>query len=174
MIAGKQVSIAALIPEDFQHLFRWANDVDAANLNGPYRPADWQTHMDWCTSVGRDSAKVVFAIRKLGFPNIIGYVQLVNIHSVHRSADIGIRIGEVKDRAQGYGSDALQLAVNYGWKHLNLNRIGLTVFKHNLPAIAMYKAQGFKKEGLLRRAVYVNGQAVDVVLMAKLRPVRLD
>ncbi len=169
MIAGKLVSLTGIIPEDHAHLFRWANDVDAARLNGPYRPADWSSHKDWCDNIGRDASKVVFAIRKTGLPGIIGYVQIVNIHSVNRSADIGMRIGDAGNRGQGYGSEALRLTVDYCWSHLNLQRLGLAVFDGNKPAVAVYETAGFEREGLLKRAVYADGQWIDVILMAKLR-----
>lgn len=170
MINGTKVALGPLHPEDFAPLFRWANDVDAARLNGPYRPADWPSHKDWCETIGRDASKVIFAIRRIGNPAIIGYVQIVNIHAVNRSADIGIRIGDAADRGQGYGSEALQLALLYCWNHLNLNRVALSAFKDNGRAVELYCRAGFRKEGQLRRAVYVNGKWIDVILMAILRP----
>ncbi len=169
MIAGKLVSLTGLIPEDHPHLFRWANDVDAARLNGPYRPTDWSSHKDWCENVGRDNSKVVFAIRRTDTSGIIGYLQIVNIHGVNRSADIGLRIGDAKDRGRGFGSEALRLAVEYCWNDLNLQRLALAVFDGNGPALAIYQAAGFTREGVLRRAVYTGGRFVDVIVMAKLR-----
>jgi RimJ/RimL family protein N-acetyltransferase len=172
MIHGARISIGPLVPDDFGPLFRWANDIEAARLNGPYRPSDWVSHKEWCENIGKDSSKVVFAIRRRDDIAIIGYVQLVNINSVNRSADIGIRIGDEANRGQGYGREALALALAYCWGHLNLMRVALSVFKENIRAINAYKALGFKKEGLLHHAVYVDGGFVDVVLMAKLRSAR--
>ena len=103
-------------------------------------------------------------------PAIIGYVQINGINSVHRSAEIGIRIGEEKHRGQGYGKEALRLAVEFCWNHLNLNRVQLVVFKHNVRAISAYKAVGFRKEGVLRKAAFIGGGWVDLCVMAALRP----
>ena len=61
-------------------------------------------HQQWWDSLGKDATKIVFAIRKTMDPPIIGYVQINGINSVHRSAEIGIRIGEEKNRGQGYGT----------------------------------------------------------------------
>jgi RimJ/RimL family protein N-acetyltransferase len=170
MLLGSRISIGPFVPEDFAAMFCWFNDVAAAGLDLAYRPVDMMAHQQWWQSLGRDQSKVVFAIRKLSEPVIIGYVQIAAINSVHRSAEIGIRIGEEKNRGQGYGSEALRLALDFCWNHLNLNRLQLTVFKHNLRAIGAYRAAGFCKEGRMRKAAFIGGKWADLIMMAALRP----
>jgi RimJ/RimL family protein N-acetyltransferase len=83
-----------------------------------------------------------------------------------------MRIGDERHRGQGFGKEALTMALNYCWNHLNLERVGLVVFRHNARAIAAYSASGFKKEGILKRFLFVDGAWVDLVLMAAFRPAR--
>jgi RimJ/RimL family protein N-acetyltransferase len=173
MLMASRISIGPFVPEDFGLLFCWANDVAAARLDFAYRPVDMMTHRQWWDSLGKDPAKVLFAIRKTSEPVIIGYVQIAAINSVHRSAELGIRIGAEHDRGQGYGKEALRLAVDFCWNNLNLNRLQLFVFKHNQRAVAAYKSAGFKKEGLLRKAAFIDGEWVDLILMAALRRARI-
>ena len=170
MLLASRITIGPLAPSDFGPLFCWVNDVAAARLDFSYRPIDMMTHQQWWDGLGKDPTKVVFAIRKTTDPAIIGFVQIIGINSVHRSAELGIRIGEEKNRGQGHGKEALRLAVEFCWNHLNLNRVQLIVFKHNHRAIGAYKAVGFKKEGLLKKAAFIGGSWVDLVLMAALRP----
>jgi len=170
MLIGTRLTIGPIFPEDFGLLFCWANDVAAARLDLAYRPIDLISHRQWCESIGQDPTKIIFAIRRLNETPIIGYVNVMNIHPVHRSADIGLRIGEEKNRGQGYGKEALGLAMHFCWSHANLNRLQLIVFKHNRRAVSAYTAVGFKKEGLLRKAVFIDGEWIDVVTMAALRP----
>jgi RimJ/RimL family protein N-acetyltransferase len=170
MLMAKHITIGPLVPEDFGPLFCWINDATAARLDFAYRPVDMMAHQQWWGSLGKDPTKIVFAIRKIVRPIIIGYMQIVGINSTHRSAEIGIRIGSETDRGQGFGTEALRLAVDFCWDHLNLNRVQLVVFKHNHRAISAYKAAGFKKEGLLRKAAFIGGGWVDLVPMATLRP----
>jgi RimJ/RimL family protein N-acetyltransferase len=170
MLLANRITIGPLVPEDFGLLFCWANDVAAARLDCAYRPVDMMTHQQWWDGLNKDPSKVVFAIRKTVEPAIIGYVQIAGINVVHRSAELGIRIGVEKNRGLGYGKEALGLAVEFCWSHLNLNRLQLVVFKHNHRAIDAYRSAGFKKEGLLRKAAFIDGAWVDVVLMAALRP----
>jgi RimJ/RimL family protein N-acetyltransferase len=174
MLNGKLISLGPVIPADFPALFRWGNDVDSARVNEVYRPSDWNSHQEWWSNIGKDASKVIFAIRKQGSKDIIGYVQIINISGIHQSAHIGVRIGEAADRGHGYGREATSLAIDYCWNHLNLGRISLTVFKTNERALKLYSSAGFEMEGLLRRAMFIDGQWVDVVLMSMLHPSRVN
>jgi RimJ/RimL family protein N-acetyltransferase len=164
------VSIGPLLPEDTAALFLWLNDVAAANLDLAYRPVDWMQYKAWIDELGRSTTHTLFAIRKLTLPRIIGFVIFKNIQPVHRSADLGIRIGEESERGKGYGRSAAVLALRYGWNHLNLRRVQLQVFAHNTRAIRAYRAAGFKEEGRLCDAAFIDGQWVDVIPMACLNP----
>jgi len=170
VLIASLITIGPLVAEDFGPLFCWINDVAAARLDFAYRPVDMVAHQQWWDSLCKDQTRVVFAIRRATEPSIIGYIQINGINSVHRSAEIGIRIGEEKNRGQGYGKEALRLAVEFCWNHLNLNRVQLVVFKHNVRAISAYKAVGFRKEGVLRKAAFIGGGWVDLCVMAALRP----
>jgi RimJ/RimL family protein N-acetyltransferase len=67
----------------------------------------------------------------------------------------------------------MRLAVDYCWNHLNLSRISLIVFGTNERALHLYMTLGFEREGLLRNAVFINGQWTDLVLMGLLHPSRM-
>jgi [ribosomal protein S5]-alanine N-acetyltransferase len=172
MLLTSRLSIGPFVPEDFGALFCWFNDVAAARLDFAYRPVDMMAHQQWWDGLNKDPTKISFAIRKTVEPAIIGYVQITGINSVHRSAELGMRIGAEKNRGQGFGKEALGLAVDFCWKHLNLNRVQLAVFKHNHRAISAYRSAGFRKEGVLRQAAFIDGAWADLVVMAALRPTR--
>ena len=169
-----RIAIGPLMPEDSASLFLWMNDVDAANLDLAFRPIDWASFQTWLADVGRNSTRVYFAIRRVEQSGIVGYIALSNINAVHRSAELGIRIGAAADRGKGFGKSALVLALNYAWRSLNLHRIQLSVFAHNTRAIRSYLAAGFEEEGRLMHAAFIDGQWADVVVMAALRPGAVD
>jgi RimJ/RimL family protein N-acetyltransferase len=172
MLIGTKVSIGPFVPEDYAAMYCWANDVVAARLDGTFRPVNPSDVVHQCESSGKDASRVMFAIRKRAETAIIGYLHIQNINSVHHSAEIGIRIGSDKNRGNGYGTDALTLALDYCWRHLNLNRVGLIVFRNNPRAIGAYKAAGFRVEGRLKKFFFIDGAWVDVLVMAALRPSR--
>ncbi len=170
MMQGKLVILGPVFPQDFNALFLWADDSEAALLNEPYRPPLWKHQESFWFASNPDPARVFFAIRKINDPLISGYVQLWNIDAVNRSVMLGIRIGDSTQRGQGLGQEALLLAIEYCWLHLNLRRITISVFATNTPALHIYDKLGFVREGILRQAVYIRGQWTDIILMGLLRP----
>ena len=164
------VAIGPLFPDDSAALFRWVNDVKSAGLDVAYRPVDGVAFNAWLGTFATDTSKVLFVIRRRGNPAPCGYIQITNIHPVHRSAEIGIRIGSDADRGRGIGKAALKLAVDYAWNHLNLNRISLTTLADNPRAIKAFASVGFVQEGIARRAWFLDGAWHDLVNMAALRP----
>jgi RimJ/RimL family protein N-acetyltransferase len=172
MLIGTEINIGPFVPEDYGAMYCWANDVAAARFDGTFRPVNLSDVVHQCESAGKDPSRVMFAIRKRTETAIIGYLHIQNISSVHRSADIGIRIGEEKNRGHGFGKEALTMALDYCWQHLNLNRVGLIVFRNNPRALSAYKAAGFRVEGRLKKFFFIDGAWVDVLLMAAFRPSR--
>ena len=171
MFLGPRITLGAFVPDDYGAMYCWANDTAAATLDGAFRPANLRDVIASCET-GNDASRVMLAIRQRTDPKIIGYINIHNVNAVHRSAELGMRIGDERNRGQGFGKEALAMALSYCWDHLNLERVGLVVFRHNARAIAAYSACGFKKEGVLKRLLFVDGAWVDLVLMAAFRPVR--
>jgi [ribosomal protein S5]-alanine N-acetyltransferase len=172
MLVGERISLGAFVPDDYAAMFCWANDVVAARLNGAFRPANLRDVVSQCELAGKDPGQVMLAIRPRGQSKILGFIHIHNISAVHRSAEIGIRIGEEGNRGKGYGTEAMDMALSYCWNHLNLERVSLVVFRKNERAIKVYRKVGFRREGIMRRLFFVDGQRIDVVIMAAFRSSR--
>jgi RimJ/RimL family protein N-acetyltransferase len=170
MLKGSKVIIGPFLAGDVDALFRWLNDPEAARMDLAYRPTDWVAFKNWTEAISKDPSRVLFAVRRIGEAPIIGFVGLSAIHAVHRSADLGIRIGDESNRNQGLGKEAVRLVVDFGWRHLNLNRISLTTLADNPRAIKAFASVGFVQEGIARRAWFLDGAWHDLVNMAALRP----
>lgn len=168
MIFGSRVALGPIMPPDLGQLFNWTDSVEDARLNETYRPLSWDRQEAFWLGQN-DPASVFLAIRIQPHTAIAGFIQIRDIDAVHRTAKIGIRIGEACERGKGYGREALTLAIDYCWNQLNLSRLDLEVFAPNEAAIQLYDALGFEREGRLRQARFIDGQWIDVVLMALLR-----
>jgi RimJ/RimL family protein N-acetyltransferase len=169
MLIGKKICLGPMLGGDAPLLFNWFNTLALARRNGPYRPTDQAKFDQWFASLGAHPAQVVFAIRRQGDLRLIGYVQLVDIQPLVRSAELGILIGDAADQGQGFGGEAIALMLDYGWRDLDLQRIGLSVVGDNPRAVHVYRRAGFEVEGVRRRAAFGDGRHQDVTLMAVLR-----
>ena len=58
--------------------------------------------------------------------------------------------------------------VDYGFRELGLHRISLGVYDFNPRAIHVYEKMGFKREGIMRDALYWDGEYVDEIMMSVL------
>ncbi len=172
MLSGRNVILGPVLPQDFSLLFQWADDLEAAQYNETYRPPLWKQQEDLWFPRLPDPSRVLLIIRRPETSHAIGYVQIWNIDAVHQSAILGLRIGSVEDRGHGLGKEAFELAINYCWNHLHLSRIALSVFANNTAAIALYRKGGFIEEGRLKQAAFIDGQWVDILLMALIHPRR--
>jgi RimJ/RimL family protein N-acetyltransferase len=166
--ATPRVELSPLTTADAPALFTWINDRELVLFNSGYRPVPEPTHREWLAGLARRRDLVAFAIRVRRTKRLIGVCQLTAIHAVNRSADLQIRIGEAAARGKGYGVEAVRLLLAFGFRDLNLHRIALHVFATNTRAIRAYERAGFRHEGTLRDAVFIDGQFVDVKVMAVL------
>jgi RimJ/RimL family protein N-acetyltransferase len=170
MLIGEKVCLGPVLNGDAPLLFNWFDSIELVRTSGPYRPTDEAKFNQWIVGAGQDPSRVLFAIRKTGDLRLLGYVHLSGIHPVFRCAELGIAIGAPADRRQGYGSEAMRLAVAFCWRELNLQRVSLAVLSNNPDARRLYARAGFEAEGLLRRAAFADGGFRDVTVMAVLRP----
>ena len=171
MLTGPKIRLTECRAEDKPALLRWINDADLVRMHGPFRPISNGAHEHWFAKIGQDSGHIHFAIRPLDAEEIIGLVQLMNIHPVFRSVELTIRIGLEAERGKGTGSEAVSLATEFAFGDLNLERLYLHVHADNERAVRAYEKAGLVTEGRLRRAAYINGRWHDVLVMAKLRDV---
>jgi RimJ/RimL family protein N-acetyltransferase len=75
-------------------------------------------------------------------------------------------VGDEKDRDRGLGTEAMRVILRYAFEDSGLNRVGLSVFEFNEPAIHTYEKLGFKREGQLRQAIQRDGSFHDAILMS--------
>ncbi len=79
-------------------------------------------------------------------------------------ADLGLMVAE-SHRRQGVGTMLLDRAVTWA-RATEIRKLELHVFPWNEPALALYEAFGFEREGYRRRHYERGGELVDAILMA--------
>lgn len=99
----------------------------------------------------------------------LGYYELSRHCRNSNQAMLSRVIIKPRYRNRGLASFMINEALSYGFKNLNLNRIGLGVFDFNDSAIHCYTKAGFKLEGTLRESARVGDSYWDCHLMSILR-----
>ncbi|UJQ94562.1 GNAT family N-acetyltransferase [Mariluticola halotolerans] len=101
--------------------------------------------------------------------HLIGSAGLSRFRGRRRhAADFGMMVHD--DYAgRGVGHALAKELIETADQWLGIDRIELTVFADNQPAIALYKKLGFKTEGTLQSFALRDGAYIDAVSMARLR-----
>lgn len=160
----QRVKLRPIRTEDSALLYEWILDRELAILNTPYWHVSDVDHDAWIEStlVPRSDLVIFVIEEENGKP--IGTCQLVNINLVHRSAELQIQMAPGA-QGRGLGTLAITKLCDFGFRDLGLHRISLHVWATNCRAIRAHEKAGFRREGLLREAAFVDGRFGDVIVM---------
>jgi RimJ/RimL family protein N-acetyltransferase len=169
-VSGDRIYLSPLNLEDLPLYTSWLNDpVVMDNIGGNHYNNNLISCKDWFEDKLKQDKSVLFAIVRHDGDEPIGYFEFMEIEHVHRTAIFCMFIGDEANRNCGYGTEALRLAVGYGFDVLNLNNIELKVYSFNERAYSSYVKAGFKEYGRRRQAYYLNGEYYDMICMDILR-----
>lgn len=84
-------------------------------------------------------------------------------------AGIGMMVHDAY-QGRGIGTALMAAAIDLADRWLGLMRLELDVYPDNEPARRLYRKMGFVEEGVQKKAVFRDGQYVDLVMMARFRP----
>ena len=105
-----------------------------------------------------------FLIFKTDDKALLGGINIGNVRrGVSQSASLGYWIGEKYSR-NGYMKEALKLLIPSLFIDLRLNRIEAATLEENIASKNLLKKIGFKKEGVLRKYLKINGIWRDHIL----------
>jgi RimJ/RimL family protein N-acetyltransferase len=157
--------------DDVPLFVRWFNDRRTMANLAQHGPLGLAQEERWFEAMlerqGRDAW--FFVICLLDDDRPIGTAGLFALDLTNGSAGFGIAIGDPGDRGRGYGTDATDAIVAFGFDWLRLERIWLDVYPDNPAGLRSYEKAGFVHEATLREAHYRRGAYLDALRMAIVR-----
>ena len=148
--------------EEIEKFTEWMNDFQVTDYIGrTSQITTYSSEKEYLENAEKNTNKRTFNIVNLEDDKLIGTVGLEHIHWVERSAVLGIFIGDKDFRSNGYGTEAIKLLLEYGFKYLNLHSIRLDLLSVNERAHKCYLKCGFKDTGRSREAIFLNGKYHD-------------
>lgn len=152
--------------EELEKFTEWMNDFQITDYVGRSSQVfTLEIEKEWLERASKDNKNVLFNIVELNTNKLIGTIGLENINSVQRAAELGIFIGDSEFRGSGYGTEAIKLLLEYGFKYLNLHSIRLSLVAVNERAHKCYLKCGFKDVGFNRDRFFINGKYFDMLHM---------
>ncbi len=165
LFEGELIRLRAVEEEDLPRINELFWDPEVTQFLDVVWPEPIVGTREWWER-SRSDGIALFAIETLP-GEFIGACELGAIDRRVRSAVLGIWIGK-PFWGRGFGTDAVRTLARFGFNEMNLQRIRLLVQETNPRAKAAYEKVGFKEEGRLRRAAFIEGEHVDLIEMGLL------
>jgi len=109
-----------------------------------------------------------FSVRTLDDDKFIGFLGMW-LDPVHGDGWVGLGIGDREFWGKGYGTDMVNLCLQYAFTELNLRRMSLGLHEYNSRALRSYEKAGFRLEGRTRKDINRDGRRYDSLWMGILR-----
>jgi RimJ/RimL family protein N-acetyltransferase len=164
---GRLVRLRAHEPADFAPLAALLSDPEVLEGTTAPMPESAAEQQRWIERIRGSEHELRFVIDRLEDRRTMGACGLHDIDPATRRAELGIWLGRPYWGA-GYGTDAVRTLCRYGFRFLNLQRIGLDLVATNERARRAYERVGFRPEGTRRRYEFVGGAPADSLLMGLL------
>lgn len=165
---GERVTLRALEREDLPLIRKWANDPEIRALTGEVTPMSAAAAEAYFARIQQDRDRIWFIIVARETGRAIGECGLLRLFYPWRNTDLSIILGEKDAWGQGYGTEAINLLLDYAFGALALHRVSIGVVGFNERALRFYEKIGFRREGVQRDGYYHNHKFSDFVMLSLL------
>ncbi|QLG50229.1 GNAT family N-acetyltransferase [Natrinema halophilum] len=157
-LEGNRSTLRPIEEADLEFLQAQVNDPRIWRLIGRSRPLNREQEREFFEDVVCGDENVSLLIVDESTP--IGTVALNWNDLEAQTAELGYWIAPDHQR-QGYGSDAVERVLEYGFDQLGLHRIEARVFELNEPSRRLLESVGFTQEGIHRDVEFIDGEYQD-------------
>ena len=166
-MTGKKCYLSPIDVNDVEKFTEWLNDLEVTEYLTLYpQIINLENEKDFLLKLSKEHT---YSIVDNDSNKLIGNCGFVSLDHLNQTAEVGIFIGDKKLWSNGYGTEALSLLLDYGFKALNLHNVSLRVYSFNERAQKCYDKIGFKTIGRKREALLRGNERHDIILMDILR-----
>ena len=123
MLSKDKVSLVVPIKDDIQSWYEWVNDIETQSYLGSMygNIITLEDESDYYDHIRKKENLRTFSIYLNEEKKVIGNVSLMWIDFQNRKAEMWIAILDKNSRGNWYGTDAVKLIVEFGFRVLGLN-----------------------------------------------------
>jgi RimJ/RimL family protein N-acetyltransferase len=168
ILRGQKIILRSYRQSDLEPLFAGSNEPVGGKFTGTQTTFTREQVERYVQKqiAADDDSRASFIIAPLDDSRPVGEVVINQIDRTNNNANIRIAIFSPDDYGGGYGTEAMRLMVDYGFRELKLHRIELGVYAFNPRAIRVYEKVGFKREGVLRDILFYDREYHDEIVMS--------
>ena len=161
---GTKCYLSPIDENDAEKFTEWLNDLEMTQYMTPLYPSVVNVQNER-SALEKLAKGHKYSIIEITSNELIGNCGFGDIDHLNQKTEVGIFIGNKNYWGKGYGTEALCLLLDYGFKALNLHNITLRVVSFNERAIKSYEKVGFKFIGRQRETVTKDKKRYDMILM---------
>ena len=166
-LKGNTIYLRALEPNDLDFVYEMENDEsiwEISNTQTPYSRFLIRQYLENAHQDIYEAKQLRLAICKNDDFSAIGLIDLFEFDPKNNRAGIGILIKNSENRTQGFGSEALELLIDFAFQQLNLNQLFANINPENKASTRLFAKFGFENIGIKKQWNLVNGQYKDEAL----------
>lgn len=168
MISGRLVNLKRLGLDYLPYIYKWRNDQQLMSFYGLF-PCASMAKIEQTVNKDMESGNRLDLIVETVKGDVIGAAWLERIDWRMRTCDLNMMIGEDDYRSKLYGAEAEFLLLKYSMHELNMHKVHAKIVEFARESQKLVREAGFKKEAVLRQAVYQNGKYWDIVVFGLLQ-----
>ena len=152
-LSGKNYFIANIQKENINNEYiKWLNDKEVNKfLEIRHQEQNFKTVKKYVESFENNASKFLWGVYCANEKNMIGTVNIYNVNTQHKIADISVMIGNKSHWGNCAAEEALSLVIDYSFKKLDLRKLIASTYAVNLGINFTLKKLGFSLEGKLIR-----------------------
>jgi len=166
-LKGKHIYLRALEPEDLQFLYELENDTSIWEISGTTTPYSKHVLQFYLDNAHRD----IYDVKQLRLcicnleDEVVGLIDLFDFDPKNNRAGLGIVIKNSDKRNQ----ESIKIFLKYAFNNLNLHQIFANVIEDNVASIHLFEKLGFKRIGVKKDWILVDGAYKNEILFQKMK-----
>jgi RimJ/RimL family protein N-acetyltransferase len=168
-LGGLDLEIRTATDEDAESLLRYATRLLGERLPEIFRreapPTIADEHAFITSRIGPANSTLLLAMADAAVVGVLDF-EGGAVSQVAHSGVFGVSVDQ-DYRGRGIGSALIAALLDWAPRH-GVTRVEVQAFANNPRAVDLYHRLGFRDEGVREAAVIVDGNPVDIILMAQL------
>ena len=172
-LPGKNIYLRALEPNDLEFVYAVENDQNiwhVSNTNTPYSKFLIKQYLANAQQDIFEAKQLRLAICLNTTFDAIGLIDLFDFDPTHRRAGVGIVIANEQNRNLNFGTEALEILINYSFTQLQLHQLYANIATINANSIALFTKFGFELVGIKKEWMYLNNSYQDEAFLQLINP----
>ncbi|WP_158962875.1 GNAT family N-acetyltransferase [Myroides fluvii] len=166
-LESETIYLRALEPEDLEFIYQIENDLslwEVSNTQTPYSRFLIHQYLENAHLDIYEAKQLRLVICSKTTAKTVGLIDLFDFDPKNGRAGVGIVIQEPTNRAQGIGSQALELVINYSREYLYLNQLYANIAADNQASIQLFEKCDFRIIGIKKAWTRVGQTYKDEIM----------